>query len=151
MNILIGPKTVRCPTEGYPLPTEISWTQGGQAIPTIQTEGPYSISGVLQFDTSTESHSGLYTCQASNGFESANGTVTIEVTGIVGLLTRWYVIMALSVACIAIVCVTGAFLLSVLCCCVDRRKEDEFRKKYDERIQQVKSRRAERARAMMER
>ena len=140
-----------CPVGGYPLPTDITWTKAGLTISTAQTEGPYSTVGVLQFDTSTESHSGLYSCLASNGIESANGTVTIEVTGLVGLLTRWYIIMALCVVCIAIVCVTGAFILSVLCCCVDRRKENKFRKRYDERIQQVKSRRAEKARAMMER
>ena len=140
-----------CPVDGYPLPTDITWTQSGLAIPVSRTEGPYSIAGVLQFDTSAESHSGLYSCLASNGLESANGTITIEVTGLVELLTRWYIIMALCVVCIAIVCVTGAFLLSVVCCCVDSRKEDKFRKRYDERIQQVKSRRAKKARAMMER
>ncbi|KAI6648903.1 hypothetical protein LOD99_6976 [Oopsacas minuta] len=151
VNVIIGPQTVTCPVLGNPLPTEITWSQDGVTLPTSSTSGPYSNSGILQFDTSRELDTGKYDCTASNGLHTVNGTVYVEVTGLTGILTQWYVIMGLIVACLAVSCVGGAFVLSLVCCYIDQRSEDKLTKKYEERIKQVKSRRAERAREHRER
>ena len=146
MNTLIGPKSVRCLFDGNPLPT-ITWSHDGATISSSPSQGPYSVDPVLYFDLSSESDSGDYTCTASNGRDSASSSISIRVTGFIGILERWYVIMGICVVCLAVIFVGIALLLSLLCCCSDLRSKREFKEKYEDRIREIKSRRQERERA----
>ena len=143
--MVLGQTAVTCPVEGDHIPADITWYHNGNQVPVSSNQGPYSPAGILQFDLSTESDSGMYTCVVSDGVTIANGTVTVTVTTITGVLSRWYVIMGICVAVISVVCVGGAFVLSLLCCCYDRRNERKLEEKYRNRLSQMKSRRTQRS------
>ena len=145
VNLIFGPTTVACPVEGNPIPTDITWYHNGIQVPTSTNQGPYSTAGILQFDLSSESDTGDYICTASNGIDIANGTVSVMVIAITGVLTRWYVIMGLCVAILSVSCVGCAFILSLVCCCYDRRNERKLEEKYRNRIKQIKTRRTQRS------
>ena len=146
--MVFGPSIVICPAEGNPIPTDITWYHNGIQVPTSPNQGPYSIAGILQFDSSTQFDAGEYTCIASNGFEIASGIVSVKITTLQGALTRWYVIMGIGVAAISVTCVVSAFVLSLVCCCCDRRNERKLEEKYKDRIKQMKSRRTQRSIAL---
>jgi len=67
--------TLPCRTFGYPIPSHF-WTKNGAAIVDL---GVYSGITDLYFYSAKTSHSGLYTCTATNVYGTISQSVYVEV------------------------------------------------------------------------